>query len=188
MTSAGAPVGEGVDETAGRLRRLRWWDIERVGALERELFPDDPWTTEAFWAELALGAGRVYLVAEDAAGGLLGYAGLSCPAEARGGDAEIMTIAVARSAQGRGTGRALLEALAGTATVRGAGRLLLEVRADNAAARRLYAAAGFAQIGLRAGYYRAGPDDGSAAPVDAIILRRPLRQPAAPLAADSVAP
>ena len=34
------------------LRRMRWWDIEAVLAVEREVFPDDAWSPEQFWAEL----------------------------------------------------------------------------------------------------------------------------------------
>jgi [ribosomal protein S18]-alanine N-acetyltransferase len=158
------------------LRRLRWWDITGVMPLERELFPDDAWTAEAFWAELARGEARVYLVAEADDGSLIGYAGLSCPVAARGGDAEIMTLAISPRAQGQGVGRALLAALREVAELRGAGRLLLEVRADNDAARALYAAAGFEQIATRAGYYRSPPaaPGASAGLVDALVLRLPL--------------
>jgi ribosomal-protein-alanine N-acetyltransferase len=159
-----------------KLRPLRWWDIAAIVPMERELFPADPWAAEAFWAELAVGAGRVYLVAEADDGSIIGYAGLSCPVLARGGDAEIMTLAVSRRAQGRGTGTALLAALREVAELRGAGRLLLEVRADNDAAQGLYAAAGFEHVGTRAGYYRSpAAETGDAArSVDALVLRLPL--------------
>ena len=155
-----------------KLRVLRWWDIAGIVPLERELFTEDPWTAEAFWAELALGSARSYVVAEGPDGALLGYAGLSCPSPARGADAEVMTLAVAPSAQGAGVGRSLLEALRVTAVERGAGRLLLEVRADNAAARALYTAAGFEQVATRPAYYRTtSPDRSDAAAVDALVLR-----------------
>ncbi len=167
------------------LRPLRWWDIEGISPIEHELFPDDPWPAETFWAELSLGAQRRYLVAEDD-DGLLGYAGLSCPVDARGADAEIMTVAVAPRAQGRGVGRALLDTLRRTAAERGAGRLVLEVRADNAAARALYAATGFDQIATRAGYYRTTGASSSGPAVDALVLSRPLSTGTA--APDSVQP
>jgi ribosomal-protein-alanine acetyltransferase len=169
---------------------LRWWDIARLVPMERALFPADPWPAEAFWAELAIGSARVYLVADDA-GSLLGYGGLSCPVVAAGGDAEIMTLAVAPQTQGQGLGRDLLDALRRTAVERGAGRLVLEVRADNAPARALYAAAGFEPVGTRAGYYRSVPEhDGSTAPVDALVLQLPLAgQPTGqPTGPDSVRP
>jgi [ribosomal protein S18]-alanine N-acetyltransferase len=179
---------------------MHWWDVAPVMELEPVLFHDQPWSAETFWAELALGTDRLYLVAEqEAASGdqraapgrgptvpLLGYAGLSCPAEARGADAEVMTIAVAPAAQQQGIGGRLLAALIEGARQRGAGRLLLEVRADNVAARSLYAATGFDQVGTRAGYYHgSGPEGGTGHGVDALILSLDLSdRPAGP---DSVA-
>ncbi|HUF57808.1 MAG TPA: GNAT family N-acetyltransferase [Thermohalobaculum sp.] len=68
------------------------------------------------------------------------------------GEAEILTLAVVPAARGRGLGRALLDALTAAAAADGAARLVLEVAESNAAARRLYAAAGFAVIGRRRGY------------------------------------
>jgi ribosomal-protein-alanine acetyltransferase len=155
------------------LRPMRWWDIAGLEPLERALFPLDTWPAEAFWAELAMADRRVYLVAEAQDGSVLGYAGLNCPAAARGGDAEIMTVAVDAAAQGGGVGGALVEALRDEAAHRGAGRLLLEVRADNAAALAVYRKAGFEQIATRPAYYPAGPGNPA---VDALVLR--LRLPA----------
>lgn len=170
-----------------RLRALRWWDVADVVAIEAELFPGDAWTAESFWAELAIGAARAYLVAEDGAGRVVGYAGLSCPPHARGGDAEVMTVAVAPGQQGRGVGRQLLAALTEEAARRGAGRLLLEVRADNQAARALYESAGFGSLSVRTGYYRSADQGAPAGSVDALVLSRPLAGPvAAPAAVDSV--
>ncbi len=120
---------------------MRWWDVPAVMELERVLFPDEPWTAEGFWAELALGRDRVYLVAEAGGEGIVGYAGLSCPAHARGNDAEVMTVAVAPAAQGRGVG----SALRGGAPVGGAG-----------ARRRTAAAGGAGRQRTRAGPLR-GP-------------------------------
>lgn len=136
------------------LRRMRWWDVEAAHALEVELFPD-PWSVETFWSELAhVPETRHYLVAEDG-DALLGYAGLV----ATGHQADVQTLAVSPAAQGRGLGRALLDALLAEARRRGVGEVVLEVRAENDAARRLYAAAGFERIGLRRGYYRPGGTD-----------------------------
>jgi ribosomal protein S18 acetylase RimI-like enzyme len=65
---------------------------------------------------------------------------------------------VAPWAQGRGLGRAVLEALLGEAVRRGCGQVLLEVRADNGPAMALYHSRGFEQIALRRGYYAPGAD------------------------------
>lgn len=55
-----------------RLREMRWWDIDSVLELERDLFPEDAWSRGMFWSELAhargAGATRRYFVAEDAGG------------------------------------------------------------------------------------------------------------------------
>ena len=57
------------------LREMRWWDIEPVLALERELFPEDAWTPGMFWSELAHARGpyatRHYTVAEAPDGTVL---------------------------------------------------------------------------------------------------------------------
>lgn len=81
--------------------------------------------------------------------------------------AEILTIAVTPAARRRGRGAALLAAAVESARAAGAARIVLDVAADNAPARALYAAAGFAQIGVRKGYYDAGA-------TDALILARDL--------------
>jgi ribosomal-protein-alanine N-acetyltransferase len=160
---------------------MRWWDVSAVMELERVLFPEEPWTAEGFWAELAMGPDRVYLVAEGPAQGVVGYAGLSCAARARGGDAEVMTVGVAPGAQGSGVGRTLVAALRAAAEERGAGRLLLEVRADNELARGLYSRLGLEEIGRRAAYYRGSPGDAASGRVDALVLALRL-----PRTADSV--
>jgi [ribosomal protein S18]-alanine N-acetyltransferase len=152
------------------LRRMRWWDIEQVTALEQEVFDgDDPWSAEMFWADLALGDAAHYVVAVDATdaadGGIAGYAGLVESA----GSAEVRTIAVAPAARGRRVGAALLADLLAEADQRGVTEVLLEVRADNAVAQSLYERAGFQQVGVRRGYYRS-------AGVDGLVMRRKRRR------------
>jgi ribosomal-protein-alanine N-acetyltransferase len=160
---------------------MRWWDVSAAMELERVLFPEEPWTAEGFWAELAMGPERVYLVAERPAEGVVGYAGLSCAVRAGGGDAEVMTVGVAPGAQGGGVGAALVAALRSAAEERGAGRLLLEVRADNDPARGLYSRLGFEEIGRRSAYYRGSSGDPTSGRVDALVLALRL-----PRTADSV--
>jgi ribosomal-protein-alanine N-acetyltransferase len=140
------------------LRVMRWWDVETLMPSERELFGPDAWSPETWWGELAHvdgeGGQRWYVVAEAADATLLGYAGLSV----NGSEADVMTIAVASGAQGRGLGARLLDALLDAARDRGATQVLLEVRADNVAAQRLYQRRGFEQIARRRGYF--GDTDG----------------------------
>jgi len=150
---------------AATLRRMRWWDLEEVLPIERELFGEEEWSPALFWSELAQIDSRHYLVAGEP---VVGYAGL-CAYRYEG---YVQTIAVRRSAQGRGIGRALLEALLTEAARRGLEQVGLEVRADNEPAQRLYAAYGFVAVGRRRGYYQ--PSN-----TDAIVMVR--RCPSAPV-------
>ena len=87
-----------------------------------------------------------------------------------GGEAEILTLAVAPWARRRGVGAALVEAVAIEAVARGAGALFLEVAADNDAAVGIYLKTGFEQAGLRRAYYARA----SGPAMDALVLRRRL--------------
>lgn len=144
-----------------KLRPVEWTDLETLAALEVELFADDAWSVESWWSELAERPRRDYVVAVDEAGGILGYAGL----DLAGDVADVMTIATAPSAQGRGIGRLLLGDLIARAARHGAEALLLEVRADNLRARDLYERNGFELLSTRRRYYQPGD-------VDALVLRR----------------
>ena len=156
---------------AGTLRRIRWWDLERILPLEQVLFPSDPWTLEQFWAELAgVPATRHYVLVEID-GEITGYAGLIATRH----EADIQTLAVRQDRQGAGIGARLLTELLTETRRRGVGEVVLEVRADNQPAQRLYRRFGFAQVGVRRGYYRPRPIDqlhGHAPPVDALLMRR----------------
>ena len=83
-------------------------------------------------------------------------------------EAEILSVAVGASNRKRGVARALLGRHMSRLAGLGIAAVFLEVEEGNAAARRLYAAAGFEEISRREGYYR-GPDGAAAA---ALVLRR----------------
>lgn len=160
-----------IGQTPGvALRDMRWWDLGAVIALEHDLFPEDAWSRGMFWSELAdaghPAATRRYLVAEDSAGRLVGYAGLAAVA----GTGDVQTIAAARDHWGTGLGARLLTELLRTATAAECHEVLLEVRIDNPRAQRLYQRFGFEAIGVRKGYYQPGN-------VDALVMR--LADPAA---------
>jgi len=151
-----------VSASTPALREAHWTDVPTLVALERELFGRDAWAEPTWWAELAGRPRRDYVVLADL-DGLLGYAGLD-----HGGDvADVMTIAVAPRARGRGSGRVLLAELERRAHLRGAAGVMLEVRADNAAARGLYERGGYAVLSTRRRYYQPGD-------VDAIVMRKSL--------------
>jgi ribosomal-protein-alanine N-acetyltransferase len=81
-------------------------------------------------------------------------------------EAEILSVAVARAAQGRGLARRLLDLHLRRLAGFGLRAVFLEVDEDNEPARRLYARAGFREVGRRPGYYAGGKG--------AMVLRRDL--------------
>ncbi len=76
-------------------------------------------------------------------------------ARAAGGEAEILTLAVAPPARRQGIARLLVRAAAAHAAGLGAETLFLEVATDNQAAIGLYAGLGFVSAGRRKAYYGA---------------------------------
>lgn len=149
--------------TTAVLREMRWWDIEPVFVLEKELFPDDAWSRGMFWSELSHARGplatRRYVVAMEG-DRLVGYAGLA----SAGDQADVQTIAVAPSHWGTGLGSRLLTDLLSAATAFECAEVMLEVRVDNTRAQKLYERFGFEPIGFRRGYYQPGN-------VDALVMR-----------------
>ena len=108
-----------------------------LAVLHAACFPD-PWNAAAISA-LLVAPGTFAYAHED--GFVL--------ARVAGGEAEILTLAVAPAARGRGLGHALLRAAIVRAQELGAETMFLEVGADNPAARALYAALGFTKVGDR---------------------------------------
>lgn len=86
-----------------------------------------------------------------------------------GGEAEILSVAVDPVRRGSGLGRDLLSLHLRRLAGIGVGAVFLEVSETNVAARRLYAKAGFREVGRRPNYYR--ETDG---PAHALVLRRDL--------------
>ena len=117
-------------------------DAALLAALHKTSFPD-PWDSAAI-EKLLAGPGALAFFTRH--GFVL--------ARAAGGEAEILTLAVAPEARGRGLGRALLAAAAGHACEKGVENIFLEVGADNPAALALYAGLGFARVGQRKAYYQ----------------------------------
>ncbi|AXC50974.1 GNAT family N-acetyltransferase [Paracoccus suum] len=114
-----------------------------------------PWSAASIASALA-GPGAIALGGSD--GFLLG--------RVIAGEAELLTLAVAPGARRNGLGARLVRGFADAAKGQGALSAFLEVAEDNAAARALYAAAGWTQAGRRPGYYGKG--------LDALILRLAL--------------
>jgi [ribosomal protein S18]-alanine N-acetyltransferase len=158
VTGPAGPQGAGP-----RLRLMTTADLPAVLRLETALFGEEAWSREMLAGELKQQpASRCYLVAEEA-GELTGYAGLLTA----GQQADVVTIAVAAGRWGHGIGSRLLAALLAEARRRGCAEVFLEVRSDNMRAQRLYKWWGFAEIGIRRGYYQPSG-------TDAIVMRRDL--------------
>ena len=85
-------------------------------------------------------------------------------------EAEILSVAVAARAQGRGLARTLLTLHLRRLAGLGARTVFLEVDEHNAAALKLYDRAGFGEISRRANYYQGA----GGKPAAALILRRDL--------------
>ena len=135
------------------LERFRWWHLDEVLPVERQLFQPEPWTAHHFWTELGqTETGHSGGAVAD--GAVVGYAGLCDYPD----EAFVQTMAVAPGHQGKGVGALLLEDLLTEAARRRKTPVLLEVRADNEIAQRLYARHGFTRTGVRRGYYPGGVD------------------------------
>ena len=136
------------------LQPMRWWDVDGVMDLERDLFGNESWTIAMFWSELAEPETRHYVVARDG-DDIIGYAGLCAYAD----ESFVQTIAVKRERQGTGIGAMMLTELIDEARRRNAPMVGLEVRSDNKGAQRLYQRFGFVQVGVRKGYYQPSGTD-----------------------------
>ena len=138
---------------AWRIRRAVAQDAALLAQLEREAFGARSWGADSL-------AGGV------SAPGVFALAGETPDAPPQGfaiwrlleDEAEILTLGVAPSARRQGLGAALLDAAIAAARDAGAERLFLEVDDGNRSALALYRGRGFAQIGVRRGYYRDGAD------------------------------
>jgi ribosomal-protein-alanine N-acetyltransferase len=153
-----------------RLRDATALDVDAIARIEALAFTD-PWSRASF-ASLLGSPHVVFLVAEQctapafsdapgARGEVAGYVVAWTVAD----EAEIANVAVAPSLRGRGFGGRLLDAALREVERRGAGAVFLEVRESNAAARALYAARRFVEVGRRRAYYRRPQED-------ALVLRR----------------
>lgn len=148
------------------LRPMGALDLERAAALHGQAFAplgERPWTRRDM-AELLASPGVAGLLVE-VEGRADGFALWRTAAD----EAELLTVAVQADRRRQGLGRALLAAVVARAGQSGAHHLFLEVGADNDPAHRLYAQAGFVEVGRRPGYYRR-----HTGVADALVLRLTL--------------
>lgn len=151
-------------------------DLTAVALLEAACFTN-PWTRDMLERELSQSdVARVYVLrlpGETVAA--------FCSCWILFDELHINTIAVAPGRRRQGLATALMRHVMADAARGGVRRATLEVRRSNEAARRLYAALGFSEAGVRRGYY-ASPEE------DALILWRedlPAAKPDASTSGDS---
>jgi ribosomal-protein-alanine N-acetyltransferase len=150
------------------LRPMGRDDVHAVAVLEEALFGPEAWSPELLTTEMTADpVSRYYIVADDD-GVIAGYGGLLAQP---GGQADVLTLAVAEHRWGEGIGGALLDGLLTEAGRRGCTEIFLEVRVDNDRAQRLYRQRGFIDIGIRRAYYQPSG-------IDALVMRLIQEPPA----------
>jgi ribosomal-protein-alanine N-acetyltransferase len=132
---------------------------EDFAALHARAFGATAWSAAEF---TALMSSALVFALGDARAAALGRAVAD--------EAELLTIATDPDHRRTGLARARLAAFETEARHRGAHRAFLEVGAENPAAQHLYRAAGWTEIGRRAGYY-ARKGNGTE---DAILMEKSL--------------
>ncbi len=141
-----------VSNTHG-IRLAKPSDVKDLACIERESF-SDPWPASAF-ADVLLMPSASMIVATDANDRAVGCCILLNAAD----QGEIANLAVARHARRQGTAAGLLVQAITIAQSKGVVAIFLEVRASNEAARALYRAHDFSEIGRRGGYYQRPTED-----------------------------
>ncbi len=136
-----------------KIRRAVAADISSIAAAEEKIF-SDPWNERSVSDMICKDGGMCYCATDDD-GRLLAYViGMQITPEG-----EIYRIATLPEYRRRGIAYRLLDYAVKTERGRGLENLFLEVREKNDAARNLYRAYGFREIGKRRGYYKDPPDD-----------------------------
>jgi ribosomal-protein-alanine N-acetyltransferase len=134
------------------------YDLDALACLHAASFAD-AWSAE--WiAKLLMQPGTFSFMDGGKAGGFV-------LVRVAGGEAEILTLAVAPAARRRGIGSSLVLAACRHAQKMRAGALFLEVGQTNEPARSLYTQLGFREVGRRRGYYQSSGGGNE----DALIFR-----------------
>ncbi|GAA3944999.1 ribosomal protein S18-alanine N-acetyltransferase [Allohahella marinimesophila] len=120
-------------------------DLAQVLAIERESY-SHPWSEQSFVGCLD-GADECWVLLVD--GEIVGHLVLKVILD----EGQILNICVRPALQGQGVGAQLMAFAEDRFIARKVSTVFLEVRSSNTPARRLYDAAGYAEIGRRNGYY-----------------------------------
>jgi ribosomal-protein-alanine N-acetyltransferase len=137
-------------------------DLEAIHHVE-ELGQQAPWSLGVLARELEVDWSTIWVV--EKGDQIVAYLCFWTVAD----EIHILNVVVAPEARRQGIAAALVRGLIGAASGAEFSLITLEVRVGNSAARALYSAHGFAEIGRRAGYYS---DNGE----DAIVMARILEE------------
>lgn len=146
-----------------RLEPLHVEDLDALLAIEVQAY-EFPWTRGNFIDSLAAGHAAWWL--REGNGPMIGYFLAMRGVE----EMHLLNLTVSPPQQGRGHAVWMLDRLCEIARGEGAAQLWLEVRPSNQRARRLYERYGFAEVGLRRGYYPAA----RGLREDALVMSLPL--------------
>jgi ribosomal-protein-alanine N-acetyltransferase len=147
-----------------KFRAMTPGDVTAVVALERAAYPF-PWSDGIFRDCIRVGyLCRVAALDSE----VVAYGIVAMGAS----EAHILNLCVRGDLRGRGVGRQMLMLLLERARQAGVEHAFLEVRPTNTLAISLYQSVGFAQVGLRKGYYQA--EQGRE---DALVLKLALADP-----------
>jgi ribosomal-protein-alanine N-acetyltransferase len=138
-------------------------DIPVLAGLEKEIYPESPWSAAQFREELSgVPKTRKYLVALDKQE-IVGYGGVAIAGDV----ADIHTLTVIPSYRRKGIATQILKELEGWALSKGFKDFMLEMREGNLEAQPLYEKYGYQVISRRDNYYAPG--------IHALIMRKEVR-------------
>ncbi len=138
-------------------------DIPVLAGLEKEIYPESPWSAAQFREELSgVPKTHKYLVALDKQE-IVGYGGVAIAGDV----ADIHTLTVIPSYRRKGIATQILKELEGWALSKGFKDFMLEMREGNLEAQPLYEKYGYQVISRRDNYYAPG--------IHALIMRKEVR-------------
>jgi ribosomal-protein-alanine N-acetyltransferase len=137
-------------------------DLDAVMAAETGAY-SHPWSRGNFIDSLASNYLAEVMTGDDM--GLVAYFVAMSGVD----ELHLLNLTVATAWQGQGYGSAMLRAVQGQAATLGLSSLWLEVRQSNSRARALYRRRGFAEVGVRKGYYPAALQR-----EDAVVMTLPI--------------
>ncbi len=138
-------------------------DIPVLAGLEKEIYPESPWSAAQFREELSgVPKTRKYLVALDKQE-IVGYGGVALAGDV----ADIHTLTVIPHFRRKGIATQMLQELESWAISKGIKDFMLEMREGNLEAQPLYEKYGYQVISRRDNYYAPG--------IHALIMRKEVK-------------